>query len=121
MKKPLSKNIKKPKKTLSKVKKKYKKPIKKILDMVVKEYKDSLSDKESLSDKDSLSDSFIDKKFPKTHKLKIPKSKISCDDFIDKKTTEKIITQELKIPETNIFEVCILCFGNLYNKVFSYE
>ena len=109
MKSTLSKNIKKPKKTLSK--KKYKKPIlknKKILDIVVKEYKNSLSD------------SFIDKEEKPPKKLKIPK--IDSNNFIDKEqTTKKIISNQLKIPKTNIFEVFVVCFGNLYNKVFINE
>ncbi len=114
MKTPLSKNTKKPKKTLSKIKKKYKKPIlknKKILDIVAKEYKDSLSD------------NFINKeeKPPKSRKIKIPK--IDSNNFIDKEQTvsEKIISNQLKLPKTNIFEVFVVCFGNLYNKVFINE
>lgn len=106
------KPIPKVKKTLSKINKKYKKPVlknKKILDMVVKEYKDSLSD------------SFIEEKAPK--KVKIPKtkklkiSKTSCDDFV----SEKTISNQLKFPKTNMLEVFIVCFGNLYNKVFINE
>ena len=110
MKSTLSKNIKKPKKTLSK--KKYKKPIlknKKILDKVVKEYKDSLLD------------NFIDKEQVAPKKVTTQQSKISK--IIDKEQIipEKIITQQSKTPKTNIFEVFIVCFGNLYNKVFINE
>jgi hypothetical protein len=125
------KTISKPKKTLSKVKKKYEKPLlknKKILDILVKE---------CLSKNKKDSDNFIDKEqiIPeKIQELKI--SKISCDDFIDKKTPKKtitkqlkidkktpkeIITNQLKIPQTNIFEVFVVCFGTLYNKVFINE
>lgn len=93
--------------SLSKIKKKYKKTVlknKKILDMVVKEYKDSLSD------------SFIEEF--KTQKVKIPKKISKSDDFIDK-VSEKIISQQF--PKTNIFEVFIVCFGSLYNNILRNE
>ena len=115
MKTPLSKNIKKPKKTLSKIEKKYKKPIlknKKILDVVVKEYKDSFIEKEQVAPKKIITQH---SKIPKTKQLKIPKT--SCDDFVDK-VSEKIITQQSKIPKTNILEVFVVCFGSLYNNIF---
>lgn len=119
MKTPLSKNIKKPKKTLSKIEKKYKKPIlknKKILDVVVKKYKETLSD--SFIEKEQVAPEKIitqQPKIPKTKQLKIPKT--SCDNFVDK-VSEKIITQQSKIPKTNIFEVFVVCFGSLYNNIF---
>ena len=50
-------------------------------------------------------------------------SQEDLDNFIDKEQTvsEKIISNQLKLPKTNIFEVFVVCFGNLYNKVFINE
>ncbi len=118
MKTPLSKNIKKPKKTLSKIEKKYKKPIlknKKILDVVVKEYKETLSDSFINKEEKATPKKTQKVKIAKTKQLKIPKT--SCDDFVDK-VSEKIITQHSKIPKTNILEVFVVCFGSLYNNIF---